>query len=159
MYQRRDLKNPDLEKIFKNIPGAQKAADGFIIGDEKDKFHVFGVLTKEQTEGLTTEETFYLPFCSKEEILKIRNQSCSTDYLLWLRAEVIADSPRAVRVFRKRAEGKKDWSLTKYYNDNFAYDKKYLRVAGKNFRLKTANIPAGMAFGHGSKGRFASKNS
>lgn len=143
-----DLKNPDLDKIFKTIPGAQKAADGFIIGDEKAKFHVFGVLTEEQTEGLTTKETFYLPFCTKEEILRIRNQSSSSDYLLWLRAEAIADSPRAVRVFRKRAAEKKDWSLTKYYRDNFSYDKKYLEAAGKKFKSKTSNIPAGMAFVH-----------
>lgn len=146
MYQGRDLKNPDLDKIFKSVPGAQKVADGYILGDEKAKFHIFGVHTKEQTEGLTTEETFYLPFCSKEEILRIRNQRCSSDYLLWLRAEAIADSPRAVRVFSKRAKGKKDWTLTKYYNDNFSYDKKYLAAAGKKFKSKTVNLPAGMAF-------------
>lgn len=97
---RKKVENPDLDKIFENVPGAQKVADGYILGDEKAKFHIFGVHTKEQPGGLTTEETFYLPFCSKEEILKIRNQSCSSDYLLWLRAESIADSPRAVRVFR-----------------------------------------------------------
>ncbi len=141
------MKNPDLDKIFKNVPKAQKVADGYILGDERAKFHIFGVHTKEQTEGLTTEETFYLPFCSKEEILRIRNQRCSSDYLLWLRAEAIADSPRAVRVFRKRAKGKKDWTLTKYYNDNFSYDKKYFAVAtGKKFKSKIANLPAGMAF-------------
>ncbi|PTN38945.1 hypothetical protein [Desulfonatronum sp. SC1] len=140
------MKNPDLDKIFSTIPGAQKAADGFIISGENARFHVFGVLTEEQTKGLATEETFYLPFCTKEEILRIRNQSSSSDYLLWLRAEAIADSPRAVRVFRKRAAGKKGWSLTKYYRDNFSYDKKYLEMAGGKFKSKTSNIPAGMAF-------------
>ena len=142
------MKKTDLDKIVEKVPSAQKVADGYTIGDEKTKLHIFGVLTEEQTNGLTKDEIFYLPFCSKEEVLKIRNQNSSSDYLLWLRAEAIADSPRAVRVFNKRAEGKKNWSITKYYNDKFTYDKKYLSISGKKFRSKTVNLPAGMAFVH-----------
>ena len=140
------MKKTDLDKIFEKVPDARKVADGYILGDENVQFHVFGVHTSEEIEGLDPNETFYLPFCNREEILKIRNQKTSSDYLLWLRAEAIADSPRAVRVFRKRAKGKEDWSLTKYYNDTYPYAKDYLSLAGRRFKEKVEKIPAGMVF-------------
>jgi hypothetical protein len=141
-----NLKTNDLDKIFEQVPGARKVADGYILGDENAQFHIFGVCTSEELEGLEQNETFYLPFCTKEEILRIRYQKTSSDYLLWLRAEAIADCPRAVRVFRKRAKLKKDWSLTKYYNDTYTYAKDYISLAGKNFQERVAKIPSGMAF-------------
>jgi hypothetical protein len=140
------LKEDKLDKIFKNVPGARKVADGYILGEGKYRYHVWGVHSAEDIEGLEQNETFYLPFCTKEEILRIREQKTSSDYLLWFRAEAIADAPRAVRVFRKRAKIKKDWSLTKYYKDTFTYSKEYISLAGRSFQEKIEKIPAGMAF-------------
>lgn len=140
------MKTTDLDKIFEKVPDARKVADGYIIGDENAQFHVFGLHPQEETDGLTPSEIFYLPFCNKEEIIKMRNQRTSADYLLWLRAEAIADAPRAVRVFRKRVMGKNNWSLTKYYNDTYPYHRDYMSLAGKMFKEKVAKIPAGMAF-------------
>ncbi len=146
MHRDIDLKKTDLDKIFEKVADARKVADGYLLGDENAQIHVFGVHTSEEIDGLYPNETFYLPFCNREEILKIRNQKTSIDYLLWLRAEAIADSPRAVRVFRKRAEGRKDWSLTKYYNHTYPYAKAYMSLAGKMFKEKVEKIPSGMAF-------------
>jgi hypothetical protein len=140
------LKKADLDKIFGEIPNARKVADGYILDGNDYSFHVFDINTSDELEGLEPGESFYLPFCNKEEILRIRNQKTSSDYLLWLRAEAISHSPRAVRVFRKRATGKKDWSLTRYYNDSYPYAKDYMSLAGKGFREKVEKIPAGMAF-------------
>lgn len=140
------MSNPNLDEIFNKIPTAQKVADGFILGEGDYRFHVFDTYSKEQTEGLDNQEFFYLAFCNREEVLKIRNQKSSSDYFLWLRAEAIADSPRAVRVFRKRAKNIKNWSLTKYYEDNFQYHRDYINKVAKNYKAKITAIPAGMAF-------------
>jgi hypothetical protein len=134
------------EEIAKSIPNAQKAADGFILSDGNFTFHAFDSHPKELTEGLTHRETFYLAFCSRDEILRIRNQKTSSDFLLWLRAEAIVDSARTVRVFRKRAKNVKDWSLTKYYENQHQLHKYYINEVGKSHRKQIRALPAGMAF-------------
>ena len=140
------MTKPSFEEISKIIPDAQKAADGFILSDGDFRFHVFDAHPKELTEGLTHSETFYLAFCSRDEILRIRNQKTSTDFLLWLRAEAIVDSARTVRVFRKRAQNMKDWSLTKYYESRHQLHRYYINEVAKNYRTKIRTLPAGMAF-------------
>lgn len=146
MQKREKLKRLSFDEISKIIPSAQKAADGFILSDGDFSFHVFDSHPKELTEGLTHPETFYLAFCNREEILQIRNQKTSSDYLLWLRAEAIVDSARAVRIFRKRAQKLKDWSLTKYYESSFQFHKNYINEVAKYYRTKISALPAGMAF-------------
>lgn len=136
----------DLDKAFSDNPNVTKVADGYIVGDEKAMFHIWDVHSQEDLEGLDHRETFYLPFCTREEILRIRNQKNANDYLLWLRAEAIAENTRAVRVFRKRKKQKKTWSLTRYYRDEYTHDLEYLKLAGKLFQHKVESVPAGMAF-------------
>lgn len=140
------MKKPSFAEISKIIPDVQKAADGFILSDGDFSFHVFDTHPKELTEGLTHREFFYLAFCSREEILRIRNQKSASDYLLWLRAEAIVDSARAVRVFRKRAQNKKNWSLAKYYESKHQLHKEYISEVAKNYRIKINRLPAGMAY-------------
>ena len=146
MPRNNELKAKNIDKIFKEVPTARKVADGYILDCGDAQFHIFGVHSQEELEGLKRNEIFYLPFCTKEEILRIRNQKTPSDYLLWLRAEAIADCPRAVRVFRKRARQKKNWSLSSYYNDTYTYHNDYVSLAGKKFQERVAKIPAGMAF-------------
>lgn len=130
----------DLDKIMQGNPNAIKAADGWLIRIDDQLFHAFDIHSRESTEGLNDIELFYLPFCTKEEIYRIRNKQNAADQLLWLRAEAIADNPRFCRVFRARIKKETNWSLTNWYAKN-----EYLQNLTRSAKQKVEPIPAGMA--------------
>lgn len=140
-----------VEEILSKVRGAKRAARGVLIplGDQ-GYFHITNVTKKEETEGLTNDETFYSSFCSRNEILRLRELKSVHDYLLRIRAEAIVDSPRAVRVFLERKEryektGRK-WSLTHYYHSKDVYHKQYIKNLPKPLAKQLRGIPSGMAF-------------
>lgn len=138
------------EEILKAIRGSKRAAQGVILplGDG-NIFHIRGVHSSKETEGLTDEETFYLECCSKTEILRLRELKNSHDYLLRLRANAIADSPRACRVIAKRREQfeskGKPWSLSHYYHQKDSHHKAYIRYLNRAQSKAIKTIPSGLA--------------
>jgi len=111
----------EVERLLKAFPGSKRAAQGVLIDlPGGNVFHVYGRTQKKELEGLTAQEQMLMPFCAKSETLRLRNLRSPYDYLLRVRAEAIADSPRMVRVMAKRrrlfeATGKA-WALTHYYH-------------------------------------------
>lgn len=161
-----------IDELLKSIPGARKASLGIIfplvngefpkaaftneelngrIMGEKfgDEFHLRTIFTREEVQGLTPDELFYVEFCSKKEIIRLRAIKGAHDYLLRLRSEAIADFPRAVRVFGARKTSYQNkgrpWSLTHYYHSKDNYHKSYIsKLTPKNQKI-VKNIPAGLA--------------
>jgi len=134
-----------LDKAMKNVPNATKAADGWLIRGEGWTFHAFDKHSPEALEGLSHAESFYLPFCTRDEIYRMRDMRCASDHLLWLRAEAIADNPRFCRVFRSRVNKHANWSLTGWYAKNDLARIEYLNKISRNAKKKVEAIPAGMA--------------
>ena len=90
-----------------------------------------------------------LEFCSKKEVLRLRELKSSYDYLLRIRANAIADSPRWVRVFnvRRREVEKRSqiWTLSGYYDSISTSKKRYIaKLTGSNQRLLKP-LAAGLA--------------
>jgi len=128
------------------MPGAIKAARGVIIplGDDIS-MHVTNVYRKTETEGLTPQEMLLLACCSRAEIIRLRELGNSHDYLLRLRANAIADSPRACRVFAARKKDRPRWTLSEYYRGKNSARNQYLRCLSAKQRHELRKIPAGMA--------------
>jgi len=140
-----------VKKILSIIPGAKRAAQGVIIpGNDGTFLHVFDMHDKKSLDGLTQDETFFFAFCSKSEILRLREIRGAHDYLLRLRAMAIVDSPRAVRVMRTRRSKfestGRPWSLTHYYHSKDSYHKSYINLLNRSNAKSVKNIPAGLAF-------------
>jgi hypothetical protein len=134
-----------LDKAMKDVPNATKAADGWLIKGEGWTFHAFDKHSPESLEGLSHFESFYLPFCTRDEIFKMRDMRCASDHLLWLRAEAIAENPRFCRVFRSRVKSHANWSLTGWYAKNDFARSEYLDNITRSAKQKIELIPAGMA--------------
>lgn len=134
-----------LDNAMKAIPNARKVADGWLIEGDGWTYHVFDMHSPEAIEGLTPAEHFYLPFCSRDEIFQMRKISSAADHLLWFRADAIAESPRFVRVFRKRAKGIKGWTLTSWYSRRNNARDVYVNSLTKGAQGKVQHIPAGLA--------------
>lgn len=140
-----------INNILSKIPGSKRAAQGVLIPFEDGSFyHVQGIISKDESEGLSTEETFFCAFCSKNEILRLRNLRGAHDYLLRLRANALVDSPRAVRVMRERRKeiekSGRHWSLSQYYHSKDHYHKSYIGYLSRNNAKILKGIPAGLAF-------------
>lgn len=135
---------------FLKIPGARKAAGGGILIPQNDGglLHLTGM--HRLPDELKSEETFYMSFCSIKEIIRLRSLRNSQDYLLRVRANAIADSPRAIRVFNARKskfhEIKKTWSLTYYYHTLDRYYKDYVDLLIAEHQKRLRNVTSGMAF-------------
>lgn len=133
------------------IPGAKRSAQGVIIptGDG-GFFHVTNVHNAAALEGLTVDERFYLTFCAKKEILRLREIRNAHDYLLRLRANAIVDSPRLIRVMtaRKNEYEKtgRPWSLTHYYHSKDHYYKSYIHQLRKENSKAVRKTPSGLMF-------------
>lgn len=142
-------------KLLASIPGSKRAANGIIIEGHNDEigsymFHVTNIFDKKELEGLTDEESFYVSFCSKKEIIRLREIKNAHDYLLRIRAEAIADSPRAIRVMSQRKmlseKTGQQWSLTHYYHSKDHFHKSYIsHVTRANSKI-LKSVPSGLAF-------------
>ncbi len=137
-------------KVLLSIPGAKRASQGVIL-PMKDGgfFHVTNVHDQKTLDGLTQDETFFVAFCSKSEIVRLRELRGAHDYLLRLRANTIVDSPRAIRVMTAKrnafeASGR-SWSLTHYYHSKDEYHKSYVRILKREHAKALKGIPAGLA--------------
>jgi hypothetical protein len=137
--------NTSLDEALKGNPNATKVADGYLIKGDGWVFHAFEQHSAEAVEGLTHAERFYLPFCTREEIFRMREKKTTEDHLLWLRAEAIADQPRFCRVFRSRLKDVKNWSLTGWYAKKESARDEYLNGLMRSAKQKVSSIPAGMA--------------
>jgi hypothetical protein len=119
----------EIRLMLEKFPGSKRAADGIIItNDDGSVFHLTGMHRLDP--DLHPAEEFFRDFCAKNEILRLRSLRTAHDYLLRVRAEAIADSPRAIRTFRKRRalfeqKGRR-WSLTDYYNAQNVDAKRYV---------------------------------
>lgn len=138
------------EKLL-SIPGVKRAAQGVILPIENGGFfHILNVYDSKVVDGLTQDEHLFLAFCSKNEILRLREIRGAHDYLLRLRAHALVDSPRAVRVMTARKKlfesSGRQWSLTYYYHSKDAYHKSYLVNLKKAQAKALKNTPTGLAF-------------
>jgi hypothetical protein len=130
------------------IRGARRAADGVLIDfDDGATFHLTESIAL--PVGLEPHELFFAYFCSLKEILRLRELRTGHDYLLRLRANAIANSPRAQRVFSKRQREYKNtgrpWSLTHYYHLMDRYHKEYIQLMPRSERKIVKSLPSGMA--------------
>lgn len=139
-----------VQDILQKFPGSKKAAEGVLLPVEGGFFHLRGVSTKKESEGLSIEERFFLPFCSKKEIIRLRSINGPHDYLLRLRANAINDSPRAVRVMASRREKHEEsgrpWSLSHYYHSKDYHHKSYIELLNKKNRKLVKTVPSGLAY-------------
>jgi hypothetical protein len=140
-----------IDKLLANIPGSKRAAQGVILpGDNGTFFHVLNTYDKNTLAGLTQDEHFFLAFCAKNEILRLRELRGAHDYLLRLRANAIVDSPRVVRVMTSRRKSfersGRPWSLTHYYHSRDEYHKAYINNLKRSDAKALRKIPSGLAF-------------
>lgn len=142
------MTDEEIRLVLATIPGARRAAEGIIIDDpDGGWFHLTYMAPAD--DDLLPEEHMYLPFCSKKEILRMRELRTAHDYLLRILANAIADSPRAVRVMAKRrklheARGR-PWSLGEYYHSANGECRRYVgRLSRKHQRL-VKPLPSGLA--------------
>ncbi len=137
-----------LQKIFADTCSIRKAKQGFIIDGADGSFHVQDVFFAHETEGLEQDELFYLAFCSKKEIIRLRGIKNSYDYLLKLRVDAIVDAPRSTRVMRARRKIYEErghiWHLSHYYHVLDNYHKGYAKKISKKNMKKIKQIPSGL---------------
>lgn len=140
-----DLPEDMIEKMCAENPNIKRAEQGVIIEHEDGWMHIFGMHNPKDLEVVGQKGSWYLPFCSRDEILRVLNPQSIDDALLILRAEAMVDSPRLARVFNKRRKGKKNWSLTRHY-DSFKPNDRYLSFLSKGNQNRLKKIPAGLAY-------------
>lgn len=144
--------NEEMIKRLLGIPGARRAAQGVIIpGPDGGGFHIRNVFLDKEAEGLSGEEAFFIEFCSKKEVSRLRDGlKGADDYLLRLRARAIANSPRAVRVMlarKKKVESVgRPWSLTQYYHARDYHHKSYINCLTSSNAKRVKGIPSGLAY-------------
>lgn len=140
-----------IKELLKSIPGSRRTSNGIAIDLENGMvYQIYDILSKESTKDLSTDEHLFVAFCSRKEILRLRNLKSADDYLLNLRAKSIVDCPRKTRVMRARRkkyeERGKPWSLTAYYHSRNHYHKDYLKLISNENRRRLTSIPTGLAF-------------
>ncbi|WP_322065783.1 M48 family metalloprotease [Burkholderia ubonensis] len=133
------------------IPGAKRSAQGLIIPlSDGNFFHLTNIHHSGALEGLTPDEHFYLAFCAKKEILRLREIRNSHDYLLRLRANAIVDSPRLIRVMTARKSeyerSSRPWSLTHHYHSKDHYYKSYIDQLRRENAKIVKKTPSGLMF-------------
>jgi len=74
------MEESKIKEILATIPGSKRAANGVIIpGEDGTFFHAVNIIKKEETDGLTQEETFFIGFCAKSEIIRLRSLKTTHD--------------------------------------------------------------------------------
>jgi hypothetical protein len=147
--------NDEIIRKLLNFPGAKRAARGVILPfPDGSEFHVRTVIDRRELEGLTPEEEPLYEYCSKKEILRLRELRGPHDYLLRLRVKALAESPRAVRVMLMRREAYERsgrlWSLSHYYHTHDYYHKSYIEYLPRAKAKLVRAIPAGLALVQGA---------
>jgi hypothetical protein len=140
-----------IKELLEKILGSRRAANGIIFpGEDGDSFYAVNLLKKEEMDGLTEEETFFIGFCAKSEIIRLRSLKTAHDYLLRIRAHAIVDKMRAYRVMlarkQKYTSNGKPWSLSNYYHSKDYYHKSYIGRLFPRDSKRLKKLPAGLAF-------------
>jgi hypothetical protein len=143
-----DMDEEQIRQILDTVPGSRRAAEGVILeGEGGSTFHITGIF-KTDTE-LSHSEHFYLAFCSRNEILRLREIRTPHDYLLRLRAEAVVHEPRIVRAFKSRRKSFESagriWSLSEYYQTRNVDVKRYIKRLSRRQQKLLKAIPFGMA--------------
>ena len=150
-FTKKVMEESKIRELLATIPGSKRAANGVIIpGEDGAFFHAVNVIKKEEMNGLTQEETFFVGFCAKSEIIRLRSLKTPHDYLLRIRAYAIVDKMRAYRVMLARkqkftATGK-PWSLSSYYHSKDHYHKSYINRLFSKDSKRLKRLPSGLAF-------------
>jgi len=141
------MNEEEIQKLLKAYPGSRRTASGVCIGDETASFYITGF--GQRDDDLTDGEQFFAAFCSKKEIIRLRELKSAHDYLLRFRANAIVDSPRLVRVMSARREkfesGKRSWTLSDYYSTLNSVPKKYIQRLNRKERKIVKSVPYGFA--------------
>lgn len=144
----RTITEAEARLFLDTVPGSRRAATGVIV-DRRDgrSHHIMGLIRPDPE--LTERENLDLAYASKNEVVRLRELRTPHDYLLRVRLEAIAASPRAVRTFRKRRaqfeERGRRWTLTEYYNAQNTDAKRYVsRLSRPDQRIVKA-IPYELA--------------
>jgi len=138
----------EVRLFLDTFPGSRRAATGVIVNDgDGGTHHIMGLIRPDPE--LTERENLDLAYASKHEVLRLRELRTPHDYLLRVRLQAIAASPRAVRTFRQRRkkyeERGRRWTLTDYYNAQNTDAKRYVsRLSRPDQRIVKA-IPYGLA--------------
>lgn len=137
----------EIAAVLKAYPGARRAAQGVIFDLPEGSFYSTGFIRADPE--LTTDELLHTGFCSKNEILRMRDLRTPHDYMLRVRAQAIQDSTRVQRAFRQRrnlfekAGGR--WSLTDYYARQNGDAKRYVARLKRPHQRQIKAIPYGLA--------------
>lgn len=132
--------------LLKSVPGAKRARRGILIPlEDGGYFHVNRIHDKRNTIGLSSDEMFFLAFCDRNEIIRLRELRSSHDYLLYIRAMAIVDDPRLCRVFDERKAVIKCWSLTQYYNSKNTNKYHYIKALPDRLSKTIKPMAAGLA--------------
>lgn len=141
------MKQEDVDYLLERFPGSRRAAEGIIVKvDDSQSLHLYGI--RKLDADLDEYENTLLPFCSKNEILRLRQLRNGYDYLLRLRVNAIAESARTVRVMRRRREvfeaSGRPWALTHYYHTHDGFHKSYISHLQRASAKRIKTVPAGL---------------
>lgn len=104
-------------------------------------------------EGYDSDDMFYRPFCSYDEIDRIKGMRNIEDYLLFLRAEVVAEHTRIMRVvLRRMREAGDNWVFSESFNDS--HFSECLSELERKKRRLARKIKAGYLFSKSLYGRI-----
>ena len=113
------MREDDIKKWLKELPGARRGGDG-IIFDLPDGTEAYATNVLPYYPEFTPDEMLLIFHCAKNEVIRLRQIRTAHDYLLRVRATAIAHSARWARVmsFRRRVseERGQTWTLTGYYD-------------------------------------------
>lgn len=101
----------------------------------------------------TYTKASYISLCDADEIERIFNVSCATDYLLKVRANATVEHIRIFRVFLARMRNHQgEWSFSQYF-DTSPFNN-YIRQLHDDDYETVKNLPAGFIFCNNVNGRI-----
>ncbi|MBC9786474.1 SEC-C domain-containing protein [Heliobacterium chlorum] len=123
------------------------------IEDIKNEFgtlHLLDIVKNPDGEKFDPEKLFYRSFCNEKEIESIFNVSNTNDFLLKMRADMVADNTRFFRVMLNRRNKNKDWNFTSHFDDT--QFRQYLYTLPEEDFTKLNDITAGFIYSDNPNG-------
>jgi len=134
----------EYENNLKTHPRRKEVSRNLYVSDECI-VHVQYCAPLSVVSEIKVESRCYFPVCTIDEIKRIENVSNGEDYLLKIRADAIADSPRFSRVFMKRRERVGDqWTLSSHFQKS-DFDRYLDRLPSGRSEI-CREVSAGFAF-------------
>lgn len=141
------MEEEHIQRLLKLVPGSRRGTNGVILDNEEGSFYIYDMGPRDQ--DLDPSEDLLASFCSKNEILRLREIKTAHDYLLRVRSQTIANSSRLTRAtVAKRRQFTKNgriWSLTDYYSSMNEVPKRYINRLGREHRKRLHGIPFGFS--------------